>query len=60
MDCSPITFSIDKGERIQTDGISRKNLGYAKLSKIYHELGIHTFLINRQRHPKMITMPTAL
>lgn len=51
-DRSPITFSIDKGERVQTDGTNRKNLGYAALSKIYHELGIHTFLTNRQRHTK--------
>jgi transposase len=51
-DRSPITLSIDKAERIQTDSINRKNLGYAALSKIYHELGIHTFLINRQRHTK--------
>lgn len=49
---SPITLSFDKEERIQTGSINRKNLGYAALSKIYHELGIHTFLINRQRHTK--------
>lgn len=30
----------------------RKNFGYAALSKIYHELEIHTFLINRQWHSK--------
>ena len=29
-----------------------KNFGYAALSRIYHELGIHTFLTNRQRHSK--------
>ncbi|MCJ7841494.1 IS1634 family transposase, partial [Lederbergia sp. NSJ-179] len=51
-DQTPMTFSIPKGERILTDSINRKNLGYAALSKIYHELGIHTFLINRQRHSK--------
>ncbi|MDQ0258120.1 transposase [Evansella vedderi] len=49
---SPITLSINRGERVQTDGSNRKNLGYAALSKIYHELGIHTFLTNRQRHTK--------
>ena len=27
-------------------------IGYAALSQIYHELGIHTFLANRQRHSK--------
>ena len=30
----------------------RKNFGYAALSQVYHELGIHTFLTNRQRHSK--------
>ena len=49
---SPITFSIPREERIQADTINRKNFGYAALSKIYHDLGIHTFLINRQRHTK--------
>lgn len=51
-DQSPITFNIPKGERIQSEATNRKNFGYAALSKIYHELGIHTFLINRQRHTK--------
>src|SRR5690625_4406547 len=49
---SSLTFSIDKGQRIQAGETNRKNLGYAALSKIYHELGIHTFLKNRQRHTK--------
>lgn len=49
---SSITFSIDKEQRLQKDESNRKNLGYAALSKIYHELGIHTFLKNRQRHTK--------
>lgn len=51
-DQSPLTFSISKGERIQADSVNRKNFGYAALSKIYHELDIDTFLINRQRHSK--------
>src|SRR5690606_16556631 len=38
MDHSPITLSIDKGERIQLNSVNRMNLGYAALSKIYHEL----------------------
>src|SRR5699024_9677394 len=49
---SPITISIDKEKRIKKNAANRKNLGYAVLSKIYHELGIHTFLKNRQRHMK--------
>lgn len=51
-DNSPITFSIGRGERIDTDSLNRKNFGYAALSKIYHALEIDTFLINRQRHAK--------
>jgi len=47
-----ITFRISSEERISPDATNRKNFGYAVLSKIYHDLGIHTFLINRQRHTK--------
>jgi hypothetical protein len=47
-----ITLRIRSEERIQKDATNRKNFGYAALSKIYHDLGIHTFLINRQRHSK--------
>lgn len=49
---SPFTFSISQDERVQANTINRKNLGYVALSRIYHELGIHTFLTNRQRHAK--------
>ena len=49
---TPITFRIDKEERIESTSNNRKNLGYVALSKIYHDLGIHTFLKNRQRHTK--------
>ncbi len=45
-------FSIQKNSLIPTDSTNRKNFGYAALSKIYHELGIHDFLFNRQRHSK--------
>ncbi len=47
---APVSFTITRDELISTDFVNRKNFGYAALSKIYHELGIHTFLINRQRH----------
>lgn len=52
IDNSPITFSIGKDECISTDFANRKNFGYTALSKIYHELEINKFLINRQRHTK--------
>ena len=47
---APATLSIDLKEQIKPDSAGRKNFGYAALSKIYHELGLHTFLVNRQRN----------
>lgn len=52
VDNASISFTIAKDELISTDSINRKNFGYAALSKIYHDLGIHSFFINRQRHSK--------
>lgn len=50
---APINFTFYDSDRLCTSDTSlRKNFGYAPLSQIYHELGIHTFLINRQRHSK--------
>lgn len=43
-------FSISKSATISKDSNNRKNFGYVALSKIYHDLNIHTFFINRQRH----------
>lgn len=51
-DKSPISFAISKDEELEKGVANRKNFGYAVLSCIYHELRIHTFLINRQRHTK--------
>lgn len=45
-------FSISPQERIAIGSTNRKNFGYAALSKIYHELEIDKFLINRQRSLK--------
>lgn len=47
-----LNFTIAKNDAISTDSVNRKNFGYAALSKIYHELNLHTFLIHRQRHSK--------
>ncbi len=47
-----VTLRIGSEERIQMNAVNRKNFGYAALSKIYHDLGLHTFLVNRQRHSK--------
>ena len=49
---APIKFTFFDSDKLCTGDDFRKNFGYAALSKIYHELGIHTFLINRQRHSK--------
>jgi transposase len=50
---APINFTFYNSERLcVTDTSLRKNFGYAALSKIYHELEIDKFLINRQRHSK--------
>lgn len=49
---SAITLRIIRNERVPMDVVNRKNFGYAALSKLYHDLGIHTFLIHRQRHSK--------
>lgn len=43
-------FRIRSDDQVPKDDANRKNFGYAALSKIYHDLGIHTFLKNRQRH----------
>lgn len=49
---APINFTFFDSDRLCVGDGLRRNFGYAALSKIYHELGIHTFLINRQRHSK--------
>ena len=47
---APIHFTFYDSDRLCLGDDLRKNFGYAALSRIYHELGIHTFLTNRQRH----------
>lgn len=49
---APIIMEFKHDEKISSGTVYTKNFGYAALSKIYHELGIHTFLTNRQRHTK--------
>lgn len=49
---APLTFTFYGSDRLCIGDDFRKNFGYAALSKIYHELELHTFLINRQRHSK--------
>lgn len=45
----PSVIRIDRSELLAIDAHSRKNLGYAALSRIYHELGLHIFIHNRFR-----------
>lgn len=49
---APINFTFYDSDRLCVGDNLRKNFGYAALSKIYHELEIDKFLINRQRHTK--------
>ena len=49
---APIRFTFYDSDRLCIGDDLRKNFGYAALSQIYHELGLHTFLTNRQRHSK--------
>ena len=43
----PITVKIDKNQKLEEGTDNRKNFGYAALSKIYYELEIDKFLINK-------------
>ncbi len=47
---APISFDFYHSDKLALNSDIRKNFGYVTLSRIYHELGIHTFLTNRQRH----------
>jgi len=45
-----VTISFDMNEELPADTDGRKNIGYAAILKIYHELEIHRFLNNSARH----------
>ena len=49
---APIHFTFYDSDCLCLGDKLRKNFGYAALSQIYHELGLHTFLTNRQRRSK--------
>lgn len=44
-----IELILDMNEKLDTDSRDMKNIGFSVLSKIYHILGIHKFMINRER-----------
>ena len=48
-----LVFHFSPQEKLEKNANLRKNTGYAAASSVYHTLGIHTFLTNRQRHAKM-------
>ncbi len=45
-----VTININMKEELKKNTSTKKNFGYAAISKIYHELEINKFLVNRQRH----------
>ena len=45
-----VTLNINMDEELAGDSEGRKNLGYAAILKIYHELGLDDFFNNRARN----------
>ena len=45
----PSTVTFAREERLEPGQNNRKNIGYAALSKLYHNLGLHIFFNNRSR-----------
>jgi len=45
----PATITFSKDEMLAEGAANRKNIGYAALSKLYHELSLHTFFSNHAR-----------
>lgn len=44
-----VTITFDKDKMLSEGTENRKNIGYAALSKLYHELSLHTFFSNHSR-----------
>ena len=49
---SPVAITLRRDERLESGTGNRKNIGYAALSAIYHELGLELFLNNSARKLK--------
>jgi hypothetical protein len=47
-----LTLSLNMDEQLPMDSHGRKNLGYAAILKIYHELELDQFFKNKARHEK--------
>jgi thiol-disulfide isomerase/thioredoxin len=52
MEKQPITINLNPEERIVENQTNRKNIGYAALSKLYHELDLDVFFYNYSRRFK--------
>ena len=50
---SPVSIEFFHDEKLACTNTYRRNFGHSVISKIYHELGIDKFLMNRQRGSKM-------
>ena len=46
---APISITFNREERLAQALDNRKNIGYAVLSKLFHDLDLHTFFNNRSR-----------
>ncbi len=44
-----VDIAVDLEETLEVGTNDLKNIGFSALSNLYHELGIHTFMINRER-----------
>lgn len=49
----PASVTFDRDERLEHRQANRINIGYATLSKFYHDLSLHTFFNNRSRQWKL-------
>lgn len=45
----PVTISFDKNALLSPGTTNRKNIGYAALSKLYHELKLHSFFTSHSQ-----------
>ena len=50
---APIVIDFAPDEKLELNFTYRKNFGYSVISKIYHELEIDKFMINRQHGTKL-------
>ena len=54
------TVQINQAILLKENACARKNIGYAALSRIYHELGLHVFINNRSRMLNTSYIPNSI